>query len=77
MADILPEDIGSWHVLEKTARTLFETYGFEEIRTPIIEDTRLFKRGIGENSQVVQKEMYTFDDKVVTQSLCDQKVPLV
>ncbi|MBU0507045.1 MAG: histidine--tRNA ligase [bacterium] len=63
MADILPEDIGFWHVLEKTARTLFETYGFEEIRTPIVEDTRLFQRGIGENSQVVQKEMYTFDDK--------------
>src|SRR3989339_1265483 len=63
MSDVLPNEVPLWQYLEKTARAHFEHYGFAEIRTPVLEDTRLFSRGIGENSQVVQKEMYTFLDK--------------
>jgi len=63
MNDILPDEVGLWQWMEETTRKIFESYGFSEIRVPIMEDTSLFSRGIGENSQVVQKEMYTFDDK--------------
>jgi histidyl-tRNA synthetase len=63
MNDILPTDVRQWQKLERVARQVLESYGFSEIRTPIIEATELFCRGIGEGTQVVQKEMYTFDDK--------------
>ncbi len=63
MNDILPDEVELWQRLESKARFLFKNYGFKEIRVPLLEDTRLFSRGIGEDSQVVQKEMYTFDDK--------------
>jgi histidyl-tRNA synthetase len=63
MNDILPDEVKLWQKLESSARCIFEAYGFEEIRTPIIEDTSLFSRGIGTETQVVQKEMYTFADK--------------
>lgn len=63
MNDILPSQVSLWLKLEKTARDLFAAYGFSEIRTPIMEDTPLFSRGIGEGTQVVQKEMYTFIDR--------------
>jgi len=63
MNDALPQDIFLWQQLEKKARALFENYGFAEIRTPILEETALFSRGMGENTQVVQKEMYTFEDR--------------
>ena len=59
----MPAEIGHWQRLEIAARKIFALYGFQEIRTPLLEQTPLFSRGIGENTQVVQKEMYTFEDK--------------
>jgi histidyl-tRNA synthetase len=61
--DILPEEIGRWRFVEDAARDLFERYGFREIRTPIFENTELFQRGIGEGTDIVVKEMYTFLDR--------------
>ena len=61
--DILPEDITAWHHLETTARKLFEDYGFSEIRVPIFEYTELFARSIGASTDIVEKEMYTFEDR--------------
>jgi len=63
MSDILPDEVQLWQRMEEVSRKIFENYGYSEIRIPILEETQLFSRGIGENSQVVQKEMYTFDDK--------------
>ena len=60
--DILPQDIDMWHFLEKKADEVFSKYGFKEIRTPIIEVTELFARGVGDTTDIVQKEMYTFQD---------------
>ncbi|HEY2418029.1 MAG TPA: histidine--tRNA ligase [Steroidobacteraceae bacterium] len=62
MNDVLPQDIGAWQHLERIARGVFEAYGYEEIRVPIIEHTELFKRSIGEFTDIVEKEMYTFQD---------------
>jgi len=61
--DILPSEIGKWQFVEKTAREVFEGFGFSEIRIPILERTELFARGIGEATDIVEKEMYTFIDK--------------
>ncbi|HSN58953.1 MAG TPA: histidine--tRNA ligase [Clostridiaceae bacterium] len=61
--DMLPADAYKWQYLEKRLREIAATYGFREIRTPIFEHTELFLRGIGETTDVVQKEMYTFNDK--------------
>ncbi len=61
--DILPEDSALWQYIENTARTLFEDFGFKEIRLPILERTELFKRSIGEDTDIVEKEMYTFPDR--------------
>src|SRR3990170_6274125 len=61
--DILPDEIGKWQFVEKTAREVFEGFGFSEIRIPILERTELFARGIGEATDIVEKEMYTFTDK--------------
>lgn len=58
--DFLPEQMRNWHFIEERMRKITKTYGFSEIRTPIFEDTGLFLRGIGETTDVVQKEMYTF-----------------
>ena len=63
MNDVLPEQIGAWQHLEDTVRTLLTEYGFGEIRTPLVENTALFKRAIGEFTDVVEKEMYTFTDQ--------------
>ncbi len=59
--DILPKDVYKWQLVEKAFRKTAEKYGFTEIRTPIIEHTELFARGIGDTTDVVQKEMYTFE----------------
>jgi len=59
--DILPKDIYKWQYLESMFRSSCEKYGFTEIRTPMFEHTELFKRGIGDTTDVVQKEMYTFE----------------
>jgi histidyl-tRNA synthetase len=61
--DVLPADITAWHHLETTARNLFEDYGFSEIRVPIFEYTELFARSIGASTDIVEKEMYTFEDR--------------
>ncbi len=56
-SDILPDQIAAWQSLENTARTLFKTYGYREIRTPVFEDTGLFKRSLGETTEVVNKQL--------------------
>lgn len=61
--DFLPEQMKDWQVLEEKIRRLCHAYGFGEIRTPIFEHTELFLRGIGETTDVVTKEMYTFEDR--------------
>ena len=61
--DILPRDVIEWQMIERKIREICDRFGFEEIRTPIFEHTELFQRGIGENTDVVEKEMYTFEDR--------------
>ena len=61
--DILPDEISGWHRIEAAARELFPRYGYREIRTPIFEETELFARGIGAETDIVSKEMYTFADR--------------
>lgn len=63
MNDILPESTALWQWVENHIRTLFFSYGYEEIRLPIVEKTELFKRSIGEATDIVEKEMYTFLDR--------------
>jgi histidyl-tRNA synthetase len=63
MHDILPEEMPKWHFLEKTYRNLVEQCGYREIRTPVLEPLELFVRGIGEETDIVEKEMYAFEDK--------------
>jgi histidyl-tRNA synthetase len=63
MNDLLPADIGAWQHLEACTRELLGSYGYEEIRVPVVEHTDLFKRAIGEHTDVVGKEMYTFTDR--------------
>ncbi len=59
--DILPQDVEQWHKLEKNALEVFTKYGYKEIRTPIFEATELFARGVGDTTDIVNKEMYTFE----------------
>ncbi|MBI5098742.1 MAG: histidine--tRNA ligase [Nitrospirae bacterium] len=61
--DILPPDILIWQNIETISRDVFRTYGYQEIRLPILESTDIFVRSIGETSDIVEKEMYTFQDK--------------
>lgn len=61
--DILPGDVEKWQFIETTARRVFELYGFSEIRIPILEKTELFARSIGDATDIVEKEMYSFEDK--------------
>ena len=61
--DILPEQIGNWLEVENKIREICKNFGYEEIRTPTFEHTELFQRGIGEGTDVVDKEMYTFIDR--------------
>jgi histidyl-tRNA synthetase len=63
MHDILPERIATWHRLEDVARRILSGYGYAEIRTPLVEVTDLFKRSIGEVTDIVEKEMYSFEDR--------------
>jgi histidyl-tRNA synthetase len=62
MNDVLPAEIGAWQHLERVTRELFTAYGYEELRVPVVEQTSLFKRAIGEFTDIVEKEMYTFTD---------------
>lgn len=61
--DILPPDIYLWQKVENVAKDVFSVYGFQELRAPIIESTDIFMRSIGETTDIVEKEMYTFSDK--------------
>jgi len=61
--DILPPSSSVWNRVEAAARAVFEAYNYKEIRTPIFEETRLFARGVGEETDIVSKEMYTFEDR--------------
>ena len=63
MNDILPEAAGTWRYLESVVQDIVQSYGYEEIRLPILEYTELFKRSIGEVTDIVEKEMYTFEDR--------------
>jgi len=62
-SDILPPATSRWRLLEEHARQILENYGFSEIRVPILEKAELFARGIGEETDIVEKEMYTFEDR--------------
>jgi len=61
--DILPVEAGLWQYVERTSRNLFSLYGYREIRTPIIEETRLFARSVGKDTDIVKKQMYSFLDQ--------------
>ncbi len=63
MNDILPEQTPLWRYFEGTVASLLDGYGYRQIRMPIVEFTELFKRSIGEVTDIVEKEMYTFDDR--------------
>jgi histidyl-tRNA synthetase len=61
--DLLPPDTASWNRVEGISREVFRAYNYHEIRTPILEETQLFARGVGQETDIVSKEMYTFDDR--------------
>ncbi|MBC7325718.1 MAG: histidine--tRNA ligase, partial [Moorella sp. (in: Bacteria)] len=61
--DILPGEVDRWYLLEATAREVSHLYGYREIRTPVFEHTELFDRGVGDTTDIVEKEMYTFTDR--------------
>jgi len=63
MNDVLPDEARWWHRLEAAARAVFSQYGYREIRVPVLERTQLFKRAIGEYTDIVEKEMFTFEDR--------------
>ncbi|MEI7537399.1 MAG: histidine--tRNA ligase [Comamonadaceae bacterium] len=69
MNDILPPDSARWEYLEDKVRTLMGLYGYRNIRTPIVEPTALFVRGTGETTDIVEKEMYSFEDKLNGEAL--------
>jgi len=74
--DLLPPETALWNHVEKTAREVFARYHFGEIRTPIFEDTQLFARGVGEETDIVSKEMYTWEDRARAQSEKAQSLTL-
>ena len=61
--DILPDEIHRWHYVEDKFSDICSRFGFQEIRIPLFEHTELFQRGVGDTTDIVQKEMYTFNDK--------------
>ena len=63
MRDLLPPSTGLWNRVEEEARRIFRAYNYHEIRTPILEETQLFARGVGAETDIVTKEMYTFEDR--------------
>ena len=63
MNDVLPADVARWHEMESVAREVFALYGYREVRTPAVEHAQLFARGVGEATDIVNKEMYVFEDK--------------
>jgi histidyl-tRNA synthetase len=74
--DLLPPETALWNRIEATARDVFARYNFGEIRTPVFEDTALFARGVGEETDIVSKEMYTWEDRARAQSEKSQTLTL-
>ena len=74
--DLLPPETALWNRIEATARNVFARYNFGEIRTPVFEDTALFARGVGEETDIVSKEMYTWEDRARAQSEKTQTLTL-
>jgi histidyl-tRNA synthetase len=74
--DLLPPETELWNRVEATARRVFTRYNFGEIRTPVFEDTQLFARGVGEETDIVSKEMYTWEDRARAQSEKAQSLTL-
>jgi histidyl-tRNA synthetase len=74
--DLLPPETELWNFAEETARRVFARYNFGEIRTPVFEDTSLFARGVGEETDIVSKEMYTWEDRARAQSEKSQSLTL-
>jgi histidyl-tRNA synthetase len=74
--DLLPPETELWNHVEATARRVFARYNFGEIRTPVFEDTTLFARGVGEETDIVSKEMYTWEDRARAQSEKAQSLTL-
>ena len=74
--DLLPPETELWNRIEATARSVFSLYNFGEIRTPVFEDTALFARGVGEETDIVSKEMYTWEDRARAQSEKTQSLTL-
>lgn len=74
--DLLPPETALWNRIEATARAVFARYHFGEIRTPVFEDTALFARGVGEETDIVSKEMYTWEDRARAQSEKTQSLTL-
>ena len=61
--DVIPAESYKWHYVENIIRELTQVFGYREIRTPVFEHTELFERGVGDTTDIVQKEMYTFEDR--------------
>ena len=74
--DLLPPDTAQWNFVEKTVREVFASYNFHEIRTPIFEATELFSRSVGEETDIVSKEMFTWEDRGRAQSEKNQSLTL-
>ena len=74
--DLLPPDTALWNFVEAAARDVFRAYNFHEIRTPIFEETQLFSRSVGEDTDIVSKEMYTWEDRGRAQSEKGQSITL-
>src|SRR5579871_655253 len=76
MRDLLPPETALWNFVEAAVRDVFRDYNFREIRTPILEETQLFARSVGESTDIVSKEMYTFEDRSRAQSEKTQSLTL-
>src|SRR5207237_7488648 len=74
--DLLPPDTALWNFVEAAVRDVFRAYNFQEIRTPIFETTELFSRSVGEDTDIVSKEMYTWEDRARAQSEKSQSLTL-
>ena len=74
--DLLPPETAQWNSVEAAVRDVFRAYNFQEIRTPIFESTELFARGVGEETDIVSKEMYTWEDRGRAQSDKGQSLTL-
>jgi histidyl-tRNA synthetase len=74
--DLLPPETALWNLVEETVRDVFRAYNFQEIRTPIFEETALFARGVGEETDIVSKEMYTWEDRARAASEKGQSLTL-